>query len=266
MSRSRIVLVVVSVMAMAVLYWLPKAVVENDSQLKESAPVPAGGPHGNVPDSLRSSINQLRTRYLTASSEEKNAIFADSLAAAYARASMFDSAAWYAEKAAMFFGTPESAMRAGNAYYDAFTFSVDKSKQSQMAAKTQEWLGKVLAQHPDDLDAKTRMAMTFVTSSAPMKGIQMLREVLAVNPDHQQALFSMGMLSVQSGQNEKAVEWLGKLAKVNPQHVQGQLLLGVAFLNLGQKDKAKLQFEKVKEMDKDPSVQATVDSYLEELK
>jgi hypothetical protein len=37
-------------------------------------------------------------------------------------------------------------------------------------------------------------------------------------------------------------------------------------MNLGDKVKAKAQFEKVKQMDKDPAVQATVDSYLKDLK
>jgi Flp pilus assembly protein TadD len=44
------------------------------------------------------------------------------------------------------------------------------------------------------------------------------------------------------------------------------LLLGVAYMNIGQKEKARQQFQKVKQMDADPSVQAAADSYLEELK
>ena len=37
-------------------------------------------------------------------------------------------------------------------------------------------------------------------------------------------------------------------------------------MNTGEKEKAREQFEKVKQMDKDPAVQATVDSYLKDLK
>ena len=73
------------------------------------------------------------------------------------------------------------------------------------------------------------------------------------------------MLSIQSGQNDKAVSWLSKLMEVNPRHTQGTLLLGMAYMNLNEKKKAKEQFEKVKDMDKDPAVQATVDSYLKDL-
>jgi Flp pilus assembly protein TadD len=74
------------------------------------------------------------------------------------------------------------------------------------------------------------------------------------------------MLSIQSGQYDKAIEWLQRLATVNAGHLQGQLLLGVAYMNSGDKTRAREQFEKVKKMDNDPSVQATADSYLQELK
>jgi Flp pilus assembly protein TadD len=71
---------------------------------------------------------------------------------------------------------------------------------------------------------------------------------------------------VQSGQYDKAIERLEELEKINPENIQGQLLLGVAYMNKGDKAKAKQQFEKVKKLDKDPSVQATADSYLNDLK
>jgi Flp pilus assembly protein TadD len=75
----------------------------------------------------------------------------------------------------------------------------------------------------------------------------------------------MGMLSIQSGQYERAIERLVELVSVNPNHIQGQLLLGVAYANQGMKTEAREQFEKVKKMDSDPSVQATADSYLKDL-
>jgi Flp pilus assembly protein TadD len=94
----------------------------------------------------------------------------------------------------------------------------------------------------------------------------MLREVLASDPKNESALFNMGMLSIQSGQHERAIERLTALVKINPAHIQGQLLLGIAMMNSGDRKGAREQFEKVKEMDKDPAVQATVDSYLKDLK
>jgi tetratricopeptide (TPR) repeat protein len=270
MSKTRIILIAASVLLIVALYFLPKAVVENDSQLQAEAghndsPTLPGSPHNETPQSLRSDINRLRARYLSALPEEKNAIFADSLAALYNQAGLFDSAAWFAERAATFFKTDESLLKAGDAYYEAYTFAVDGGKQKALADKTREVYNEILGKQPGNLEVKTKMAMTYL-SSAPMKGVAMLREVLAKDPKNELALFNMGMLSIQSTQYAKAVEWLEKLVAVNDKHLQGNLLLGVAYLNTGDKTKARQQFEKVKKMDKDPSVQATVDSYLEELK
>ena len=99
-----------------------------------------------------------------------------------------------------------------------------------------------------------------------MQGIAMLREVLGEDPDNELALFNMGMLSIQSGQYPRAVDYLKKLTAINPAHVQGQLLYGIALMNTGDREGARAQFEKVKKMDEDPAVQATVDSYLNDLK
>jgi Flp pilus assembly protein TadD len=99
-----------------------------------------------------------------------------------------------------------------------------------------------------------------------MKAITTLREVLEKDPKNELALYNMGMLSIQSGQYDKAVERLKLLVEINPSHTQGNLLLGIAYMNAGDRTKARGQFEKVKLLDNDPSVQATVDSYLKDLK
>ena len=271
MRKTRIILLIVAIGVITILYFLPKAVVENDSQLQSTAPSMgstsgSASPHSPTPKVIRNNINRLRARYLSQASEEKNAIFADSLASLYQQAGLYDSAVWYAERAATFFKTDESLLKAANTAYDAYTFAVDRDKQLALAEKTRALFNPILEKNPRNLDAKTKVAMTYLSSDAPMKGIMMLREVLADDPKNEPALFNMGMLAIQSGQHAKAVEWLEKLAAVNSNHLQGQLLLGVAYMNSGQKEKARQQFEKVKKMDSDPSVQATANSYLEELK
>ena len=271
MKKTRLLLILIAIVVVVAIYFLPKSVVENDSQLQkteDSKPTnPLNvSPHGQTPKALRSDINRLRARYLSTSVEEKNAIFADSLVILYSKAGLFDSAAWFANRATTFFKTDESLMKAANAYYEAYTFAIDQQKQLALAEKTRELLAKVLERNPTNLEAKTKLAMTYLSSDAPMKGIGILREVLAQDPKNELALFNMGMLAIQSRQYEKAVGWLEKLDSVNNKHLQGQLLLGVAYLNVGQKEKARQQFEKVKKMDSDPSVQATADSYLQELK
>jgi tetratricopeptide (TPR) repeat protein len=271
MLKTRIIVIAASAVVIWLIFLLPKVVVDNKNELpgdsiasssaKTSQPM-----HTQAPKMLLEKIATTRAKYLSNTGNEKNAIFADSLINLYAKAGKFDSAAWFAEEASKFFNTTESWIKAGDNYYQAYTFAVNQTKQNNLAEKTQEFYGKVLKENPENLEVKTKMAMTYLTSSSPMQGIMMLREVLATDPKNELALFNLGMLSVQSGQYDKAIDRLEELIKINPMHTQGQLLLGIALVSKGEKVKAKEQFQKVKDMDKDPSVQATVDSYLQDLK
>jgi tetratricopeptide (TPR) repeat protein len=219
-----------------------------------------------VPAETRALIGEVKKAYDESTEKEKNAIFADSLANLYRAANQFDSAGWYAEQASAYYNHTESWIKTADNYYQAYTLALNEENQRKMAAKAQEYYGKVLERDPGNVEVKTRMAMTYLTSPNPMQGITMLREVLAADPRNELALFNMGMLSIQSGQYDRAVERLEELLAVNPEHIQGQLLLGVALMNSGERERARVQFEKVKEMDRDPAVQATVDSYLKDLK
>ncbi len=268
MLRTRIILLIISALLIAALFWLPKVVVENESQLTATTAdsVTKADPHGEAPNAILGRIAQLRNTYETTAEKQKKAIFADSLASLYAEAGKFDSAGWYAEQAAKFFNNEKSWFKAGDGYYQAYTFALDPEKQGQLAEKTREQFTRVLELNPRNLDAKTKMAMTYLSSGNPMQGITMLRDVLKDDPKNELAMFNLGMLSIQSGQYDRAVERLTELVAINPAHIQGQLLLGIAYMNSGDKKKAKQQFEKVKKMDQDPAVQATVDSYLKDLK
>jgi len=268
MVKTRIILFLAAAVLVWLIYLLPKAVVENENQLQEDAPTEAvtQAGHSEIPAKLAESIRGIRSQYDPAASNQKNAIFADSLRNLYMQAGQFDSAAWYAEQAATFFNTTEFFLKAGNANYEAYTFAMQPEKQNQLAVKAQDWYGKVLTAEPRNLEVKSKLAMTYMSTKSPMQGIGLLKEVLQEDPENEFALFNMGMLSIQSGQYEKAIDWLSQLTGFYPEHVQGQLLLGVALMNTGNKDKARQQFEKVKQLDKDPAVQATADSYLKDLK
>jgi len=271
MLKTRLLLIVACAVVIWLLFLLPKVVVENESQLNttsdstSSAAPQKAAAHNAVPETLSIAIKSLRSQYLSTSQKEKSSIFADSLRDLYTQAGQFDSAAWFAGQAASFLNTTESFLKAGNSYYEAYTFAMQPEKQQVLAEKAREYLEKVIKADPKKLEAKTKIGMTYFSSNPP-KGVAILREVLAEDPKNELVLFNLGMLAIQSGQYDRAVERLNELIAVNPKHIQGQLLLGVAFMNKGDKDKARVQFEKVKQLDKDPSVQATADSYLKDLK
>jgi outer membrane protein len=273
MVKTRIILLVASALLVFLIFQLPKAVVENEATMTSSAGNSSTSDtvashiesHSQAPAEVDARIRDFRAQLAKGSEKEKNAIFADSLATLYRKANRFDSAAWFAEEASKFFKSTESWTKAGDNYYQAYTLALDQTRQGLMATKAQEFYSKVLEAEPGNLQVKTKMAMTYMTSPNPMQGIQMLMDVLRRDPKNELALFNMGMLSIQSGQNDKAIERLNELIKVNPSHIQGQMLLGIAWMNKGEKELAREQFEKVKKMDKDPAVQATIDSYLKDL-
>jgi len=270
MLKKRLLFVAICAISIWLLFQLPKVVIENEGALTGARTTDTTATdlpqHVQAPTEVRRLIGQVKKEYAASTGKEKNAIFADSLANLYKAANQFDSAAWFAEKASEFFNTTESWIQAADYYYQAYTLALNQERQRALGVKAQEFYGKVLQREPQNLEAKTKMAMTYLMSSNPMQGITMLREVLAEDPKNELAIFNMGMLSIQSGQFDRAVERLEELVEINPTHVQGCLLLGVAYMNTGEKEKARVQFEKVKQMEKDPAVQATVDSYLKDLK
>lgn len=268
MLRNRIILIVAAIALIVVLYNLPKVVVDNDSSSisADSLAMASTDAHAAPDTLLQREIDRLRNSFIQSGSGEKNAIFADSLADLYYTAGKFDSAAWYADKSAAFFNTTESWIKAGESFYQAFTFEIEQTRQNELAARAQAYFKRVLQVESGNLEVKSKLAMTYMTSTNPMEGITLLREVLTADPRNESALFNMGMLSIQSGQYDRAIERLTQLKEVNPAHIQGQLLLGVAYSNTGNKRLAQEQFEKVKKLSTDPAVQATADSYLKDLK
>lgn len=288
MSTKQITGIVLALILVGALFLLPKVVVENEERQETAvAQTPVainseasgeethddhdGHDHGPGMHEAELSLQEQQTalrlseKLKKSESKEKSAIFADSLSALYARAQKFDSAAWYAEKALENDRTFERLASAGSYYAEAFKFAVNPERQKGFGNKAEEYLQEVLRKDPKRHDAKNKLAMVFVSSATPMKGIQMLQEVLKEDPDNTEALYNMGILSVQSGQYEKSAERFEKYTSLVPGNAQAQFYLAYSYLQLGRKADAKKVFLKVKELDKDPEVQATVDEYLKEL-
>lgn len=272
MKKSQIIILITGIVTVAILYSLPRVVVDNEeggteiSDNEESVPDISKSMHSNqVDESMLSEIAVLRTNLKTEENKENFANLAESLASIYFQVSKFDSAAFYYEQAVDNAPTMERIEKTGNAYYEAYTFALDKSRVSYLAEKTRIHLTNVLENDPKRLDLKTKIAMTYVSSSNPMQGITMLREILADDPSNDEALFNMGMLSMQSGQYKLASERFEELIKFHPNNLQGQFYLGVSYFESKQINKAKKQFEQVKGMTTDPMVLSNVESYLERL-
>lgn len=214
----------------------------------------------------RSQADQLKLT-LTSSDESSEKIkAAKALASIFQKEGMFDSAAYFIGEAASFDPSDLKLIEeAGKAYYEAFSFALDKTKVENLADKTRSYLNHVLEKDPNRLDLKTKVAMTYVSSANPMQGITMMREILESDPQNEDGLFNMGILSMQSGQYKRAAERFEELIKYHPDNLQGQFYLAVSYFESKEKNKAKAQFEAVKNMTQDPMILESIQTYLDRL-
>lgn len=275
MKRSQLIIVVIGIVAIVGLYALPKVVVDNeagsteisqeDSALSTEATDPLAMHDAEISPVQASEIATLKLKVANNSPENEFIAASEELGEIYRDLSKYDSAGYFLSLAADKYPSQELSEKTGNAYYEAFGFALDADKVSFTADQTRNYLGQVLDKDPTRLDLKTKIAMTYVSSSNPMQGITMLREVLAEEPTNEDGLFNMGILSMQSGQYKRATERFEELIQYHPSNLQGQFYLGVSYFEANQKNKAKAQFEKVKEMTQDEMILGSVQSYLDKL-
>ena len=292
-KKSQLLSAFVAILLVGLLYSLPKAVVDNGEKKEASveqqnasaltAENPddheghdhAEGEHDHSHDAdmhlaelapgKRQKADQLREKLTQSENKENIAIFADSLAVLFAQSLKYDSAAYYAELAVAQHESLPRVYSAGLYNFEAFNFAIDGQRQQAYGKKAEKYLLKVLEQDPTGLEPKNKLAMLYVASENPMKGILMLREVLEKDADNKEALMNMGLLSVRSNQYDKAAERFEHLTRLEPANVQAQFYLALSYLETGKKALARERFLKVKELDKDPEVVATVDQYLKNL-
>jgi len=275
MKKSQLILIIVGICIVAGLYALPKVVVDNeagttsveDSNAPEDSATDVAGMHENeLSSDNRSKVEVLKATLTSAKDPSEIQTASRSLAAIYQEGGMFDSAAYILDEAvALNSSNLQLIEEAGKAYYEAYSFALDKSKVEKLAEKTRTFLNQVLEKDPSRLDLKTKVAMTYVSSANPMQGIALMREILAEDPQNEDGLFNMGVLSMQSGQYKRAAERFEELVKYHPDNLQGQFYLAVSYFESKEKNKAKAQFEQVKKMTQDPMILESVQTYLDKL-
>lgn len=282
MNKSFVLVLVLALATVGGLYSLPKSVVPDDKRgnAKATAGVTTETPQGQTAKAAQNAsatqhvqtlsgedkerVEALRGKFDRTTGAEK-AVLAGQLSDLLTTLSRYDSAAYYAEQAALLEPGPERWLKAGDRYYQAFTFAIDEAKGAQLGEKTRAFYQKVLDQNPDLLSAKTNLAMTYMATATPMKGIALLREVLEQDPDNEPALFNLGLLSMRSNQYAKAAERFERILRSHPNNARAQFYLGISYAELGRKDDARKWLQSVKKLETDPTVQAGVDEYLKKL-
>ena len=271
MKKIQVILIIAAIGLTALLYSLPKVVVDNDENdgvaefVDESTSEPIVEHGVEISEETLSKINYWKSKLLVKGQLNQDETSLDSLMKVFVSNNKYDSAAHYAGMFADAYQEIEHWRKAGDAYFEAFTFALEPAKIQQMSSQARLYYNKILDAGVNDLDAKNNIAMTFIESSSPMQGIMMLRKILEEEPQNQKALYNMGLLSIRSNQFDKGVERFEALVKAYPESLEGNYYLGVCYFETGNLPKAKAQFLKVKGMDTDAMVQTAVDEYLERI-
>ncbi|GAB2604824.1 tetratricopeptide repeat protein [Spirosoma areae] len=286
MNKSVLFVVLLAAALTVGLYTLPKVVVRNETkqlggratQTPATSPTGATSLNATAGGSTQSAIHEkplsteqqkrlqtLQTEFVTANPAQKEAIGAKLIALLH-EATRYDSAAHYANEVVKVLPTERNLLRAGDEYFEAYSFAVDEKKVAALGQKTRDLYGQALVKNPNLLSAKANMAMTYVNTDTPMRGIMLLREVLQQDPTNELALFNLGLLSMRSNQYERAIERFRQILVNNPASRKAQFYLGVSLAEAGQKVEAKQVLAQVKKQEKDPQILAAIREYEERLK
>jgi Flp pilus assembly protein TadD len=204
---------------------------------------------------------QVRTK------ESENSInFADSLARYYLKYGFLDSTSNITSQYLLRDSSLQTQKKAAVLMYSIFERSRSDAEASGYAVNARNILQEIVKKEPDNLSAKSKLAMTLVTTENPMAGIMMLREVIETEPDHREALINLGLLSIQSGQFDIGAQRFERLVSLNEFDSEAMLYLGVCLRETGNEERAKELFLKIGEAENaDPALKVAAEEYYKEL-
>lgn len=278
MQKKQLFIILAAVVCAGIVFSLPKVLVDNEKEAVKGAETAVSADtvneisklmaenHTHKPsETEQKSIITFTNNYYRVSDKEKKRIFADSILGYYTKFHQYDSVAKYSEEIANLQPKEINFVHAGDAWMQASDL-VSPEQKSAYTDKARALYQKALDLNSENLETQSKLAMTYVATSTPMKAIKILKDVVEKDPQNETAIFNLGYLSMQSGQYDKAADRFKKLIEVNPKHASGTFYLGLSYLQLGNKEKAMSYFEKAKTLDKDPEFQSIVDSYIKESK
>jgi predicted Zn-dependent protease len=210
-------------------------------------------------------IAELKVQVKSATTELKQVVALENLMRAFMDLSKYDSSAVYAGQFSDTHPATIHILRAGQAYFEAQTFAIDAKKGRMMGEKARFYFEKALGKDPNNLLVKTNLAMTYVDTPTPMKGITLLREVIEQEPTFVPALFNLGILSIKSNQFGKGQERFSQILKLEPNNHKAALNLGFCLAQLDKKVEAQKVLTKVLANSKEPEETKAAKELLAEL-
>ncbi len=257
MNKSIVLLIIGGIIATLVLYSLPRVVVNNE-KANPGTSVTATANRDNNSNSGNPKkehniglskeqiivLENLKTSIETSKDEQKETAI-KKLIDTFVNYNKYDSAALYSEKLLALKPSLPNTMLVGNLYKEGSNYALDEQKANKMGEKARFFYDKILEKNPENLDAKSNKAMTYVNSNTPMTGILLLREVIQKDPENLLALYNLGLLSIKSNQFEKAVGRFRQILKIEPNNTKALLNLGYSLAELKQTNEARKTLENV---------------------
>jgi Flp pilus assembly protein TadD len=260
MKKSFLIIIGIGLLGVFGIYQLPKGNVSNKTSAeagganRDAAGVKVAEKEAEnqhvapLSEALQKKIAGLKSQF----DSKKDLGSLNSLIAAYREGNRLDSAGLVAEKYAMINPNVANWGRAGQLFFEAQTYALSPEKGQAMGAKAREFFEKIIEQEPNNLLIKSNLAMTYVDTPTPMKGITLLREVIEQEPTFVPALFDLGVLSIKSNQFGKAQERFAQILKLEPNNFKAALNLGFCLAQLEKKTEAVQQLQRVEKQSKDP--------------
>jgi len=252
------------------IFFLPKAVVSTrqtsarDTVKTETTGSGEDKNHEAEPADM-AKIETLKKDLSAAAGKKEKTTLLEQLGDAYLKSNRFDSAGAYFEKAALLSSDSKLMFKSGNAYFEGIAFAAQPSKVDFLARKTREVLEKLPTGDPLAAEAQARIALTWVNSEAPMKGILKLRDLAGKNPENEFIVYQLGLLSFQSGQHDKAVSRFEKAAQINPGNVNTWFYLAQSLQQTGRKQEALSAAQKGLALAKEEDTKASFQELIDQL-
>jgi outer membrane protein len=276
MNKRQWFLIGAALILVIALYSLPKIILDNDQDeivgiqkdLKDSTAGSAteNAAHSLIQDtSVMSRVEKFKEEYELASNNKKKSIFADSLAKAFMGLRDFSNAITYGKMALDLNSTSENKENLADIYYEAMTFSLDMQSAEELGTDSRKLYEGLLEEQPKRLDIMNKVAMTYIVTETPMKGIMTLREILEIDPNNVDAIFNLGILSIQSGQYDKGIERFDKLSQIDSSNIRALYYLGMCLKETGKLDEAKETLQRALKLNPEPEVTASINALLKEL-
>lgn len=254
------------------LYQLPKSVVENEKEdISDSKSMDLQtGKNQEVHDLAMNKESMKRINYLKSQlnldiDNEKKANFADSLARLYFTFNQIDSGEIYSIKISDFLKNEEGLRKNISVLYFGYNLIIEGTQAKGLGELIRKYINEYKKDYELDDELKNILAMTYVSSDNPMKGILMLRKIVEEDSENVDALLNLGLLSMRTGQYEKAVQRLEKVRDLEPTNIQGRFSLAISYNELGNSEGAMSELSFLKEITIDSTILSMVNEFKKEI-